>query len=69
MGTSPRGRAASQAPGWACYKLGPQNYPYPFTSAFDSRVDWHILVDQHKTERYTSLLNRLQACLSAGHEP
>ena len=37
-----------------------------FTRAFDSRVDWHILVDQHKTERYTSLRNRLQACLGSG---
>ena len=27
--------------------------------ALDSRVDWHILVDQHKAERYTSLRNRL----------
>ena len=32
----------------------------------DSRVDWHILVDQHKTDRYTSLRNRLQACLRSG---
>ena len=28
-----------------------------FIRAFDSRVDWYILVDQRKTERYTSLLN------------
>ena len=34
-----------------------------FTSAF---VDCHILFDQHKTERYTSLRNRLQACLGSG---
>ena len=37
-----------------------------FTLAFDSRVDWHILVNQHKTERYTSLRNRLQVCLLSG---
>ena len=37
-----------------------------FTRAFDSRADWHILVDQHKTERYTSLRNRLQVCLGSG---
>ena len=30
-----------------------------FTRAFDMRVDWHILVDQHKTERYTACLGQV----------
>ena len=32
-----------------------------FIRAFDSRADWQVLVDQHKTEQYTLLQNRLQA--------
>ena len=39
---------------------------FTWASAFDSRVDWHILVDQHITDQYASLRNRLQACLGSG---
>ena len=37
-----------------------------FTRAFDSRADWHTIVDQHKTGRYTPLRNKLLGCLGLG---
>ena len=37
-----------------------------FTCAFDSRANRYTLADQHKTDRYSALRNRLQACLGSG---